>query len=189
MVAQKTSAQIHTVEIDENAFELAYDNVLKSEFKNKIGVFHIDIQRFGSYSSDDLEVCDKYDLVFSNPPFFQKHLKGSNIVQNFAKHNDSLPLHELAMEVNRLLKKNGKFIVLLPDHEMNILENELAKFNLSKNQEIYIHHHQNSKVLRIIATFAYNSEKISKSDIYIKNSNNEYTDQFKTLLKDYYLIF
>lgn len=187
MITQKNRTQIHSVEIDENAFELAFENVQNSIFAYQIGVFHTDIQHFVS----DLgkRKTEKYDLIFTNPPFFQNHLKGKNKQQNLAKHNDTLSFQILAEQVERFLEKNGKFMVLLPPHELGLLAIELNKFNLTKNAEICISHSENSKVLRIIATFAYKEGDFRQTSFVIKDQNNEYTDQFKELLKDYYLIF
>ena len=187
MIAQKNESSIHSVEIDENAFELAFENVQNSIFKHQIGVFHVDIQLF----SPDTGVGEpeKYDLIFSNPPFFQNHLKGKSDLKNLAKHNDSLPFHVLAHQVKRFLNHEGSFWVLLPPFELSLLEKHLNEIGLVKTQEIYIQQQQKSKVLRIIATFAFVETPYSKMIFSIKNHKNEYSNQFKALLKDYYLIF
>lgn len=187
MIAQKNQVYIDAVEINENAFELAWENIQNSSFLNKIGVYHSSIQAFGiSIAPHD---WNYYDLIFTNPPFFQNNFKGNNFEKNLAKHNDTLPFDELAQQVNRFLSSKGSFIVLLPPFELKILEAELTKFGFKKNQEIYIHPTENSKILRIIATFAKEIISFQSSNFFIKNKENEYTDQFKTLLKDYYLIF
>jgi tRNA1Val (adenine37-N6)-methyltransferase len=187
MIAQKSKSYIESVEIDKNAFELACENVKNSIFSNQIGIFHTDIQSFG-FGKMDIQ-NKNYDLIFSNPPFFKNHLKSKKATQNIAKHNDSLPFDILAKNVGRLLSQTGQFRVLLPPYEMSLLKTELLHFGLNKNQEILIHSSQNSKVLRIIATFAYQSENFRPIHFFIKDTENEYSNQFKDLLKDYYLIF
>ncbi len=187
MIAQKNQVFIDSIEIDENAFELAWENIQESNFSNKIGVYHCSIQDFGSTIAP--QGRNYYDLIFTNPPFFQNHLKGKNKLQNLAKHNDSLPLHSLAKQVERFLAADGSFWVILPPFELSILEQELNKLGLTKTREINILHQQNSKVLRIIATFAYHKTQKIQSHFFIKDVANEYSRQFKELLKEYYLIF
>ncbi len=187
MIAQKNNVAIHSVEIDKNAFELANENIQNSNFSNQIKVFHADIKAFKSPIGEN--EIDKYELIFSNPPFFQNHFKGKNAQQNIAKHNDELPFDKLAEQIERLLSKNGQFMVLLPEYELSILTHELAKFKILKNAEFYIYHRQNSKVLRIIATFGYKLTDFQPTNFYIKDETENYTQQFIELLKDYYLIF
>lgn len=181
MIAQKCKVFIDSVEIDENAFKLACENVKNSTYSDKIGLFHTDIKSF--------EAIEKYDLIFTNPPFFQNHLKGKSKVQNLSKHNDSLSFEVLSAQVKRLLAKNGSFWVLLPPFELTKLTIELEKNGLFKSKELQIHHNQNKKVLRIIATFTYNIKIEHDFHFYIKDENELYTSQFTELLKDYYLNF
>jgi tRNA1Val (adenine37-N6)-methyltransferase len=181
MLAQKSEAKIDAVEIEELAFNLAFENIKKSVFSNKITVHHNSIQNFAKKN--------KFELIFSNPPFFQNHLKSSQSAKNTAIHNDSLSFTELSETVFKYLRKNGNFVVLLPAYQLSLLETKLLSFGIKKKAELRIHPTQNSKVLRIIATFAYKTKINSSIDFFIKNHENKYSNQFKDLLKDYYLIF
>lgn len=181
MIAQKSKVHIDSVEIDKNAFELAWENVKNSKYSKQIGLYHTDINSF--------ETKEKYNLIFTNPPFFQNHLKGKSKVQNLSKHNDSLPFDVLATQIKRLLAEKGSFWVLLPPFELVKLTIELEKKGLYKSNEVRIHHSQNKKVLRIIATFTYNINIVQDFHFFIKDENELYTSQFTELLKDYYLNF
>jgi tRNA1Val (adenine37-N6)-methyltransferase len=181
MIAQKSDAKIEAVEIDFHSFLLANENVKNSKFSDKIIIHHTDIQSF--------KAENQFDLIVSNPPFFNEHLKSNSKDRNLAIHNDSLPFSYLAKAVFENLEKSGKFIVLLPPHQLQLLETELLAFNLIKVKEFEIHHKLNSKVLRIIATFEYNFKVLESEEFYIKDKSENYTIQFKELLIDYYLIF
>jgi tRNA1Val (adenine37-N6)-methyltransferase len=181
MLAQKTSANIDAVEIDEKAFLLANENINISEFKNKIKLYLKPIQIF--------ENKTKYNVIVCNPPFYSNYLKGENTIKNIALHTETLSFEALSKAVKRLLEADGKFFVLLPPFQLQLLEKELALQNLIKINEFRIHHQQNSKVLRIIATFGFEMVNYQPLDFYIKEKNGHYTAQFIELLKDYYLIF
>lgn len=181
MIAQKSDAKIEAVEIDFQSFLLAKENVENSKFSNKIIIHYADIQSFNAE-------C-QFDLIVTNPPFFNEHLKANSITRNLAIHNDSLPFSDLAKAVCENLEKSGKFIVLLPPHQLKLLETELLTFNLKKVKEFAIHHKLNSKVLRIIATFEYNLKVFESEEFFIKDKSENYTIQFQELLRDYYILF
>eukprot|EP01136_Pigoraptor_vietnamica_P000050 Opistho-1_new@24845 len=70
MLAQRSKAQFSAVELDDNAYQQAVENIQNSIFKEQIRVFHQSIQDF-AINNKDLY----FELIVSNPPFFQNHLK------------------------------------------------------------------------------------------------------------------
>src|ERR1035437_9859763 len=46
MLAQKSAATIHAIDIDENAFMQATQNVSECRWKNRIHIHHIPLQKF-----------------------------------------------------------------------------------------------------------------------------------------------
>ena len=67
MMAQRfPEAEIHAIEIDEDAYEQSMINFLNGQFKNRIQGFHASLQEW-------LRFTDKqYDLMICNPPYFYK---------------------------------------------------------------------------------------------------------------------
>jgi tRNA1Val (adenine37-N6)-methyltransferase len=181
MLAQRSEAQIEGVEIDEVSYNQAVDNVESSIFKDKIKLYYTDIQSFIS------ENC--YDLIISNPPFFQNHLKAEMPSRNNALHTDTLSFEDLLNSVKRLLSSNGTFVVLLPAYQSSVLELMANELGLFANKKLNIHHREGSKILRIITTFGFEKIETQIEELLIKNSVESYTADFQRLLKDYYLIF
>jgi tRNA1Val (adenine37-N6)-methyltransferase len=182
MLAQRSEeAKIEGIEIEEVAYNQAVENVEKSIFKDKIKLYHTDIQSFIS------ENC--YDLIISNPPFFQNHLKAEIQTRNNALHTDTLSFEDLLSSVIRLLSPNGTFIVLLPAYQSSVLELMANELGLFANKKLNIHHREGSKILRIITTFGFEKVETQIEELFIKNSVESYTVDFQRLLKDYYLIF
>jgi tRNA1Val (adenine37-N6)-methyltransferase len=182
MVAQRNQeAVIDAVEIDEGAYNQAVENVSESVFSERVNVFHTTIQQF--------QTANLYDLIISNPPFYQNHLQSEKSQKNLAHHTISLSFEDLIVSVNKFLKPNGTFVVLLPVHETTCLVEIAAQFQIFPQKQLQIRHRQNSKILRIITTFGY-SEKIKIiEELIIKNLDETYTEDFIELLKDFYLIF
>lgn len=181
MLAQRSEAQIDGIEIEEISYNQALKNVKNSIFRDKIKLYHTDIQFFTPKN------C--YDLIVSNPPFFQNHLKAELQARNNALHTDTLSFEELLSSVIRLLSPNGTFVVLLPLYESLVLEAMASQLGLFPNKKLSIHHREGSKILRIITTFGFTKSETKEEQLFIKNSDENYTTDFQRLLGDYYLIF
>ena len=64
-LAQRSEAGlIDALEIDENAYEQAVENFESSPWNDRLFCYHISLNEFTN------EVDDKYDLITSNPPFY-----------------------------------------------------------------------------------------------------------------------
>jgi tRNA1Val (adenine37-N6)-methyltransferase len=181
MLAQKSDAKIDAVEIDENAYNQAVANVNQSIFKDNISVHNTSIQGFIPEKS--------YDLIISNPPFFQNHLKSETQSRNNSLHTDTLSFEDLLSSVLRLLSFNGTFVVLLSAYESSVFEQLAVSQELYPQKKLTIHHRKGSKILRIITTFGRIKKEMSNEELIIKNPDESYTIDFQGLLKDYYLAF
>lgn len=183
MLAQRTNSQIDAVEIDEDAYQQAVMNVKASKFGKKIVVFHQRIQDFTS--------TIYYDLIISNPPFYQQSLKSTDAKANKALHAVELSFDDLIDSVFRLLSVNGKFMVLLPPFEIEKLIQIAQKKGLYLSKKISIRHDESKPIFRVIATFLTQKvHDLEEKKLIIHNEDGKtYSNEFRDLLKDYYLIF
>lgn len=181
MMAQRSTATIDAVEIDNQAFEQACSNAQGSRFAAQIRLHQERIQ--------DFVAPHLYDCIVSNPPFYQNYLKSDKRAKNMAHHTDALSFEDLIAAVLRLLDKQGIFVVLLPDYEMNLLRNLCETQGLFLQQSLCIRHRAGSKILRKIGVFSQQKQSILSEELHIKDAQEQYTDAFKALLQSYYLIF
>lgn len=181
MLAQRSNAKIDAVETDKNAYNQAVININESIFRDKIKIHHISIQ--------DFTTTYAYDLIISNPPFFQNHLKSETQSRNNSIHTDTLSFEDLLNSILRLLSFNGIFVVLLPVYESSIFEQLSTLQGLYPQNKLMIRHRKGSRILRIITTFGRVKKQIIHEELIIKNPDESYSPDFQTLLKDYYLIF
>lgn len=181
MVAQKNQSHIDAVELDEPAFRQALENTGRSPWADRISVFHTAAQLF--------EPELKYDVIFSNPPFYQKDLRSPDQQRNVALHSKHLVLDELLLTVNRLLKPDGYFAVLLPPKRNAELEKMAADFSLHIVLKTAVRPTANHQVFRYMYLMregvANNDHEID--EIIIREDSGHYTDKFFSLLEDYYL--
>lgn len=179
MLAQKSGAKIHAVEIDENSFEQTMINFQNNPCNNRLRVFHADIKTW--------EAEKKYDLIISNPPFFENDLRSANQNKNLAKHHDGLTLKELLNSVKKYLTTDGNLAVLLPFHRVEQFKNHATEFNFFPREELHVRQTSEHQFFRGMLLFGRNKMNASTGAISIKNKEAHYTEEFNRLLKDYYL--
>ncbi len=185
MLAQKTEAHIDAIDIDEYAVIQAKQNALGSNFKDQITVTQISLQEYAKNCNR------KYNLIVTNPPYFEQSLKSSDEQRSHARHADVLPFEELLDGVLKLLDEKGKFCLILPTLEAE-------KFRaLAEKRGLHL-----SKLLRVksridkdtdkrhLMQFEVKPTEFSEKTIAIELSErHQYTEDYKELTKDYYVNF
>lgn len=183
MAAQRSQAKFDAVEVNPEAYQQAVQNVAASPFAKRIQLFDQSIQAFS------LEQNRLYDVIISNPPFFQNHLLSPQPDRNTALHTESLSFEELLQSVDRLLSSEGEFQVLLPIYEAGILTQKAKAFGLFPLRQLSIRHSAQHSVFRIILTFSRSPALIKEEELTIFQVDNQYSRAFQLLLQEYYLIF
>lgn len=182
MYAQKNNnGVVDSVEIDKAAFEQAKENFLQSKWKNRLHIFNESIQTFAEKQQKE------YDIIFSNPPFFENDLKSDNPHRNLALHSTQLSLQELIIIGKKLLTREGVFCVLLPYTRNDYFEQLAVKEQLFLQKKISISQTPRHAFFRSILFFGKKETPAAKEEITIKAEDGKYSLKFVQLLKDYYL--
>lgn len=183
MVAQRCDALIDAVEIEKFAFNEAKFNFSNSPYSNRLRIMHTSVQEYYP--------ALKYDVIFSNPPFFNNNLLSEkNLAKNTAYHTLKLPFYELAVSANRLIAENGSLFVMLPLYESELFDKEMEKLGYGLNYELFIAHNVNKKPLRRIVGYCKEKKHPLKTDtIYIRNVEGAFDQRYKELLTPFLTIF
>ncbi len=179
MMAQKTVTKIDAVEINENSFQQTKENFLQSHWNERLQAIHVDIKK--------MESSSKYDLIISNPPFFENELKSYQVNINIAKHDEGLTLIELLQSIKGLLPFNGNFAVLLPYQRIEYFLNLATENEFYVKEEILVKQTPGHSYFRGILLLGPNPEIVIRKELAIKDEIGNYTKEFISLLKDYYL--
>ncbi len=180
MFAQKnTGASIDAVELDTAAADQAKENFAASPWKERLNIFNADILSFNPKK--------KYDLIISNPPFFEGDLRSADKNKNDAKHDTSLSLTALLQVVKSNLTTDGVFAVLLPYRRVDHFMEEAGKQELYLTQKILIKQTDRHDHFRGILFFSRKKVQPVNISMSIKNKEGNYTPEFVAALKDYYL--
>jgi len=183
MLAQRCNAAIHAIEPDPESWEQACNNISGSKWSTRIMAENIDLQRFNP-------VDRKFDLIVTNPPYFSDSLKNPDTRKAATRHNDTLTNKELLEGVSRLLHDNGLFQIILPYVEGTVFIAEAQEYGLYCNNILKIKPMPASEISRMILTFSGKRIKAIEKFLTIEHGRrHEFTDNYKSLTKDFYLKF
>lgn len=180
MLAQYSKASIDAVEINPLAVEQARSNFKESKWEDQFQVHATSIIEYTQSSEK------QFDLIISNPPFFEQQLKSKDTLRNIAMHSANLTLSELARCIVQLLTNSGKAAILLPWNRLEEWRGIAEKIGLFCIKETSIKQstsHDNFRVMILMQKNASNS----CSDIISIKDGNGYSKEFSKLLAPYYL--
>jgi tRNA1Val (adenine37-N6)-methyltransferase len=183
MYAQKNPlATIDAIEIDEESFKQAKENIASSSWSDRINIIHGDIKT-SSFTK-------KYHLIVSNPPFYENELKSGDTKRNIALHSKELLLDKLLDIIKQNLEPDGKFYLLLPNKRNQEIDSLVKQKGLTIANKTFVRQSINHDYFRIIISGTHqrgNEREYLTSEISIWNDQQQYTKEFIKLLKGYYL--
>ena len=128
MLAQRHErAVVEAVELEPDAARQAAENAASSPFRDRISVHEMAVQ---AWEGADV------DLVVCNPPFFHNHPKSPERKRNLARHDDTLPLHVLFAQAQRVTHDAGVFQFVFPTDRAEEVRATASKEGWSLSQRI-----------------------------------------------------
>ena len=181
MLAQRSTdlAKIDAVEIEMTDADCAEQNALQSPWPHKIQVHHSSIQNFFPHN--------KYDLIVSNPPYFNNSQEPPDEKRYYARHTIKLSYYDLFDAVVRLLNDDGKFSVILPFEEglqfADIAESKMLfcsrRFSFRTRAE--------KKIERLLIEFTRTKQPLETGEILLYKSGQTWDETYVNLTQDFYL--
>ncbi|WP_347839656.1 methyltransferase [uncultured Draconibacterium sp.] len=181
MLAQQSSAKIMAIDVEGNAVIQAQQNVQASPWAEQIQVRKISFQEL--INDDEL----KFDLLVSNPPFFQHSLKAGTKERTLARHTDSLPYSVLIEGASRMLSENGRCAFIFPKQAEKEIEHLAEKNNLFLQRKTWVQPKHNKTVNRVLFEFGRNKANVISETLVIYENDGTWTTAFKALTSRYYL--
>jgi len=129
-------AEVEGIDIDEAAVEQACENGVKA--------FCAKLQEWQG----------TYELIVSNPPYFQNSLKNPDEGRKTARHTDTLSYAELIYHSARLLKENGQLALILPAEAENEVRQLAAAANLFLTHATRVYSKESKPARRVLLCFA-----------------------------------
>jgi tRNA1Val (adenine37-N6)-methyltransferase len=185
MLAQKNpAAEIDAIEIDTDAAKQGQANADASPWKDKIFVMPGDAKDMAYTFAKD------YDIIISNPPFYENELTSPDAQKNMAHHHSGLLLADLLQIIKDLLQPGGHFYLLLPYKRFLEAGLLFQKYELGITHTTLVRQSPQHTPFRFFVAGGHRASSkavYTKDEIVIREEENNYTDAFIDLLKDYYL--
>jgi len=179
MMAQKSEAEIAAVEIEKKAFAQAQKNIANAPYADRITLHHKAIQTFQSDKT--------YELIISNPPYFESSLKARDTSRTLARHNDSLTLEELFAHSRRLLSAQGHLCLIFPFASRHRLLTSAADKGFYPSHMLMVKGKEHKAYNRLLINFSTSKSACKKESLSIYDSAGKYSPEFRKLTEDFYL--
>jgi tRNA1Val (adenine37-N6)-methyltransferase len=129
MLAQRfTESQVTAVELEPLAIEQSRENFEHSPFDSRMKCVEASFQDWASESDNK----SSFDLVVSNPPFFNGKPKSPFHARNLARHDDYLNISDLFEGAEKVLRAEGVFGLVWP------VEREADLMAAAKNHRFHV---------------------------------------------------
>lgn len=170
-------AEVEGIDIDEAAVEQARENGVRA--------FEARLQDWR------LEIGNCYDLIVSNPPYFQNSLKNPDEGRKAARHTDTLSYEELVKHSARLLTEGGQLALILPaESEAEIRQIAgAAGFVLTHVTRVYSK--ETKPARRVLMSFSRDTGiseyRYTEDTLVLEDEKGGRSAAYSELTKDFYL--
>lgn len=185
MAAQRSgrAMNIHAIDIDEASATEAAANFRNSPWGESLEVFHMSLDEYEK-TLDGHE----YDLIFSNPPYFEDSLKAPEERRNNARHTSTgLSYREILDFAARHLSAEGRVSVVLPSETEFPLCRHARMNGLHLMRIIRVRTVPHKAPSRIIAEFSRTRMDSPVEEDLVIQEKGKYTDQYLSLTNEFYL--
>jgi len=180
MLAQRTtdSVSIESVEIEKSAADQASENFRNSPWSSRIAVHQL--------AAQDYFPPRRFDLIVTNPPYFNKSLQPPDKVRHAVRHTTSLSYEHLLSTVTRLLTSQGRFDVILPYKE-GIEFSELAlRHGLFCKRRYHFRTRKEKALERTLLEFATQAFNVDEGEILLYENDLEWSTSYRSLISEFY---
>ncbi|PHM73639.1 tRNA(1)(Val) (adenine(37)-N(6))-methyltransferase TrmN [Xenorhabdus kozodoii] len=194
MIAQRTKEEtiIDAVELDALAAMQAVDNAQQSPWSSRITVYQRDIHDFvrQHVQQNELRNIDlQYDLIVSNPPYFEPANACRNEARNQARYTESLTHQGLLACVQALITPTGLFCLVLPYNIGEQFEKMASGLGWFTHFRVNVRDRQGKPLHRLLLGLSLQERDTQVSELTIRSSDGSYSDEFRQLVTDFYLYY
>ena len=191
MAAQRASSvilnevknlRIDAIDIDEASASEASANFTSSPWGTALKVHHLSLEEFSSSAET------AYDLIFSNPPYFEDSLTAPDERKSTARHtSDGLSYRDIFEFAKDRLSENGRVSLVLPADQEGALTRYARMCGLYLFRILRIRTVPRKAPSRIIAEFSRTRCAEFSEELLTIQDEGKYTQEYLSLTRDFYL--
>lgn len=181
MAAQRLTSsafQIEAIDIDPASAAEAAENFAASPWSSHLRACCIPLSSYCAAG---------FDLIFSNPPYYDSSLKNPDARESAARHTETLSYRGLCAFAATHLKPEGRLSLILPsDCEKDLLRTA-ASFGLYPFRLLRIRTTPAKPVSRLIAEFSRSRTQPEASELTLMDSSGKRSREYVSLTREFYL--
>lgn len=168
---------IRALEIDQDALEDAMFNFMLSPWSNRLFLTNTALQLFPR---------QQFDLIVSNPPFFEELSKSPSESRNKARNQEFLTVTSL---IEYAVKSNSKrLVVIYPTEVLKELREACSENGWFINKLCFVKPTPSKPAKRIMVEMSSEVKKLVEEELVIEDKGrHQYSDAYIDLTKDFYL--
>ena len=187
MAAQRLAgaAWIDAIDIDEPSASEAAANFEHSPWSDSLHAHNLSLEEFESALQQS--EC-RYDLIFSNPPYFEDSLTAPDERKSAARHtSDGLSYRDIFDFAKTHLSDSGRVALVLPSDQETAICRYARMSGLHLFRVLRIRTVPRKAPSRIVIEFSrVRPQSVDDSILTIQNEG-QYTQEYLSLTKDFYL--
>lgn len=182
MLAQRSSAQIDAIDIEEGAIIDAKLNFSRSPWHYRLKAHQVSLQEYV------LKMPKKFDCIVSNPPFFNNSIKSAQKEKAMARHTDALSFNDLISHSVKLMSPMAIFSVIISiDTEKEFCQTAINN-GLKLTKITRVKPNLKKPCKRVLLQFELISKPCIENQLTIETAQrHEYTSAFTEIMKPFYL--
>ena len=197
MVAQRLSVMksdvqsffIDAIDIDSGAAVEAAENFSASKWGDSLRSIHSSLEDYSELlRSRDFGLVCKYDVIFSNPPYFDFSLQSPDARRAAARNSDvGLSYREIIDFAVDFLSDRGRLSLVLPASVEGDLIGYALYRGLSPFRIVRARSVARKAPVRIIAEFSFAHNDSPEELLLTINGEGGYTSEYTEFVRDFYL--
>lgn len=177
MLAQRNpDANILAIDINSEAVNISQTNFLNSPFSDRIKSQLQDFKQF--------ETGEKFDLIISNPPYFEINSSDKDIL---ARQRLELDFSDLIQKASQLLSDEGLFSVVIPIDSEKQFTQICLNNNLFLKRKVIIKGIETAEPKRVVLEYSFQQSGTKEENFVIEKSPRVYSDEYLELTKDFHI--
>lgn len=191
MAQRQEDAEVYGIDIDLPSVEEAKENICASPWKDRMKILQGSFpDGLSSNMSDDI----KFDLIVSNPPFFDSGLANASTSREKARHQGRLSPFSLIEDSSTLLTPGGSLALIAPSEFSEKLKNQASASGYTLAKECIVRGHAGAPYKRVLLQWNLRNDAGRPNDaefteLTLETTPGNPTEDYRNLCKDFYLKF
>lgn len=184
-----TEVRIDAIDIDEPSATEAAMNFMNSPWAECLHAYNMSLDDFASKAAgSDQNEARKYDLIFSNPPYFEDSLTAPDERKSTARHtSDGLSYRDIFEFAKERLTGNGRVSLVLPADQEAALCRYARMCGLHLFRILRVRTVPRKAPSRMIAEFSRRRCEEAAEELLTIQNEGQYTQEYLSLTHEFYI--